>query len=157
MAQVLSRETFGMKDQWKKRVTIVTGIITGVLLVLFFLLVRGLSVSYVVELHLFNLLFIVAAVWISIHIQFRQSGIGYLKGILEGFKTTLISSFILNFFLLIYLRFINPEYMLNMKSSEYLGEFMTPVIIAIVLFTEQVGAGIVIALLVMQLYKTKDM
>jgi hypothetical protein len=141
--------------KWLHDITAKTGIVTGFLLIVFFLFVKYLRISYVLNLHYLNEVFIFFGIWYAIRQRSRTENFKYLKGFFTGIKASAIASLIFNFFLLIYLSFIDPYFMQYIIKEGPLGEYMSPIIIALVLFTEQISAGLIFTLILMQLYRTK--
>jgi len=130
-------------------------IVTGLLMICLFFILRALNLNYILKFHFLNILIIVPAVWLTCRAGYKRNGenFRYLKGLASGVKTIIIASVIVNFFIVIYLSFINPVMMFNIRHYMQLGEYMNPLIIGMVLFTEQICASLIVSLIVMQLYK----
>ncbi len=136
---------------------IATGLVTGFAMTGFFLVCMWLHLAYITRLRFLNLLFITGAIWFVMrHYFVAHTGYRYLSVLLEGIKTSAVASGISCFFALIYLTFINPDFMLYLKTQAPLGEYMSPMLITIVLFTEQLSAAVIIALIVVQIFKPKS-
>lgn len=145
-----------MRPKWINNPTVHAGVASGVAGIAFFFIIRHYQLDYVLKHHFFHLLLIAAAIVYALIRKNRlNGGLPYLYGFMEGIKTACVSAIITNFFLLIYLFSINPVYMRYVVAKEPLGEYMGPLIIALVLFTEQVSGGMIITLIVMQLFKEK--
>jgi hypothetical protein len=133
-----------------------TSVITAIAMIVFFLLCRSIISQYINGLHFVNILFLTAAIW---YITKKHVGYNpeypYLSGLFIGLKTAALASLLTSFFILIDLRFIDPASMHYLSTRVPLGEYMNPMIIALVFFTEEVCASLVISLIVMQLYKSK--
>jgi hypothetical protein len=123
-------------------------------MVLLFLSARLLRLDYLFRIHFVNWALIVANVWLTVRSYYRRANEPqYLGGLFTAFRAVVIASVVANFFLLIYLTFVNPYYM-HMLREGPLGAYLSPLIIALALFTEQIAAGIIVALIVMQLHES---
>ncbi len=123
----------------------------------FFLVCVWLRLAYVTNLHFVNCLFVAVAicyvVWKNYQLQYDYA---YLASFLSGLKVTALASIIFSFFLLIYLRFIDAEFMQHLKVDAPLGEYMSPILIALIFFTEQLSAAVIVTLIVLQFFKTSN-
>jgi hypothetical protein len=138
--------------------SIIPAVATSAVMAIFFLISKASGWPYMSGLHLINCLLLVPAIWYAtnrIH-RLRVNPYPYLRGLAGGLGAAALASFIFSFFLLLYLRFIDQPYMTEVKRYVPLGDYMTPMIVALVFFTEQVCAGFIMALIIMQIYKTKN-
>jgi hypothetical protein len=133
------------------------GITSALLMILFFLMTRKSQMSYVLYLHFFNHLIVFGAVVVSMYVERKNNpDLRFLGAYYTGVKTAITGSLIFNFFLLIYFSFINSTYFLNMRDTTALGEYMTPVVVSIVFFTEQVAAALIYSLIGSFLFKFRS-
>ena len=137
-----------------KQQSVLIGGICALCIILLFLYLKNLQTSYVLYTHFYNHIFLAAAVFISLYSLNAKAGpLSYLDGLFEGFKTAASCALLSNFFLLIYFYFVNPIYFLNMRTDTLLGDYMTPIIVSLVFFTEEVCAGLIYSLISMQFFK----
>src|SRR4051812_3576775 len=104
----------------------------------FFLIARALQLNYILKFHFLNVFIIIPAVWLSCYNEHKLRGdnFRYLHGLLSGVKTIIVASVMLNFFIVIYLSFINPARMQYIHQDVLLGEYMNPLVIGLAIFTE---------------------
>jgi hypothetical protein len=128
----------------------ITAVLTAVAMMLFFIIMQTLRMNYIVEAHYFNIVIIFAGIYIEIrHEKSIQGEIPYLKGLFTGVMFAAVSSVIFNLFIIIYLSFIDRNFMQYLKDVMPLGHWMTPWRIALVLFVEQSAAGLINSMIVM--------
>jgi hypothetical protein len=147
-------EQMAMPLKWIRQESVVIGVICAILVIFFFLAVRDLRTSYVLYLHFYNHLVLAAAVFISLYrLNAKKGPLSYLDGLFEGFKTAATSALLSNLFLLLYFYFINPVYFLNVRTETQLGDYMNPLVVCLVFFTEEVCASLIYSLISMQFFK----
>src|SRR4051812_9794486 len=93
------------------RSSIGAGAITGIVLIVYFLVIRLLELNYLMGWRFANILFITLAIlYVISQRKKRPEGLHYLSGALSGVFTGTAASLIVNFFLLVYLSIISPSY-----------------------------------------------
>ena len=123
-------------------------------MIIFFLLSRFLNWRYMWALHYVNIIFLIPAVFYSVYRLIKKRGsYPYLNGFVVGISVAVKGGLIFCFFLLLYLQFIDPGYMIFLHEDVALGQYMNPILLALVLLTEQVCAGLIITLIIMQIFK----
>lgn len=123
-------------------------------MILFFLVCRVFNWPYMWKLHFINILLLVPAIIYTLrYTSARPIAYPYLRGLGAGLSTSVKSGLIFAFFFVIYLSFIEPEYMESVRRSAPLGSYMNPLVASLVFFTEQVCSGFIITLIAMQGFK----
>jgi hypothetical protein len=146
-----------MEKKANRRQIAVGVILTTILMMLAFFICRGLKLPYMSGLHLINNVLVIPVVWFAIHKvqRLKLEPTPYLRALSSGVGAAGVSGLLFSFFLLIYLTFINPYYLFEVRAEAPLGEFMSPMVIALVFLTEQVCSALIASLIIMQAYKSK--
>ena len=128
------------------------GGMTGIGLIIYFLLMKVLGLTHVLELRFFNFVILVVGVLFAIrHYRTVSNGlVDYLEGFGMGFLTSLISSAIFSSFLYIYLRVLDPSFMTYLIQNAPLGSYLTPFAASFAIMIEATASGSVITLLGLQ-------
>jgi hypothetical protein len=138
------------------KLSILTGIVTGAALILYFLLMKVVGLNRVLELRYLNLLIIFFGVWYTISRSAKKYGnLYYLHGIGLGLQTNLIAVALFSAFIGFYLQAIDPEFMNFLRTNEHLGNLVNPWILAHVTFGESFAAGAIMTFILMQYYKSE--
>jgi hypothetical protein len=132
---------------------VVSGIATAPVMIAVFHLLRDDENRYVLHLQLLNCILIIPGVILSVRNRSRRGPVRYITSLFAGVVSALVAAVIFNFYLVIYLNFINPVYMQYVIRQAPLGEYMSPLIITSVFLTEEVCAGLIIALVAANLLK----
>lgn len=137
------------------KLSILTGIVTGIALVAYFLLMKMLGLTRVLELRFFNLVLILAGVWYILSRASKKYGnLYYLHGLGLGLQTCLIAVGIFSAFIGFYLQ-ADPGFMDYLRLEGKLGNSVNPWILAHVTFGESFSAGAVMTFILMQYYKAE--
>jgi hypothetical protein len=146
-----------MQQKGFRKQIVFAALLTAVLMWIFFFICKAKGFQYMSGLHLVNNLLIIAPVWYSIYLihSLRLTPYPYLRGLSSGVGAAAVTAFIFSFLMLIYLFFVDRTYLFDVKDNAPLGQYMSPIVIALVFFTEQVCSGLISALILMQLYKPR--
>jgi hypothetical protein len=144
-----------MTHKWYTRTSFKVGLITGATLIFYFLIARFFQVNYLQGWRYGNILIVAAAIYYVLKQKTKEKkGLHYLSGLMTGMTTSIVPSVMSNAFLFIYLLLINPTYM-EIMHHKPLGEFMSPARIAVVFFTEETSAALIVTLILMQVFKLR--
>ena len=139
-----------------KKLSTLSGLITGVVMSAFFLLMSFLKLHYIIQLHFINLIFVTAGIYYTLSVAKKDMGkLRYLNGFMLGFKTTYVAVAVFSVFLVAYLTGINPAFMQFIKENSPLGFYMNPWIIAGVIFGEVLSAGVIISLILILVFEAE--
>lgn len=137
------------------------GLIGGLLiftgLLSFFLLMSVLGLDHNLELRALNLLIMAGGVYFSIRsIKKKNKDFDYLKGIGTGFLAAISSSVTFALFNILYLKIINPDFMIEIVAEEPFGPYLNPFTVAIVIMIEGVTSGFLLSFGIMQWFKRRQ-
>ena len=137
-----------------RKVSVRAGVLSGIALIGFFLLMKLLSLHYILELRYANIVFLYFGILFAITQRKKYQGeIEYLPGLMDGLKTTAICVLMFAVFFVSYLLFLDTDFMLYLQQEAPLAEFMTPWTVAGVLLIEGFISGGIITFCLMQYYK----
>ncbi|MGZ3883072.1 MAG: DUF4199 family protein [Bacteroidia bacterium] len=123
---------------------------------IFFLIMRALKLHYVLELRFFNIVFLFCAVLYTFRRYKAVHGeIGYLQGLVEGLKTTLVNILAFDLFFVIYLLKIDPHFMEYIIKEAPFGSFLNVWLVAGNIFGEGFASGAIVSFMFMQYYKSE--
>jgi len=139
-----------------ERFGIVTGVITSLALIAYFMLMKVLGLAHVLELRFFNFIIIATALFISIRkykerLHEREF---YLKGLGEGMMVTATTTVIFGIFMGFYLAYMDPALMDIIRAESSFGRYLDPLMVVFSIFLEGMASGAVITFAIMQYLKT---
>ncbi|MEQ8358137.1 MAG: DUF4199 domain-containing protein [Cytophagales bacterium] len=130
------------------------GLITFLGLGAYFLLMKALGLTHVIELRVLNAAIMFTGLWFSIKDYRRNdSGFDYFSGLGVGLLTAFIASTTFTVFGILYLEVINPSFMTELKQSEPLGFYLNPYLATFQIFIEGTASGFSISYAIMQFLK----
>jgi pheromone shutdown protein TraB len=128
--------------------------VLGGLLVYFFAM-SATGLLHVVELRVFNFVFLLAGILYSINKIKNKRGaeFNYFEGLAAGFLTTLYAVIPFAAFIFVYLWKINPHFMQYINESVALGKYLNPALAAHAVLVEGIISGAVMTFISMQYFK----
>jgi hypothetical protein len=132
------------------------GFITFLSLVSYFMIMKVLGLSQILELRFFNFVIIAAGIYFGINKFKRQFGEEdfYLKGLGQGIFISAVSVILFAFFMSIYLSYFDESLMQHIRETATLGfNVSTGLNIFFVIFIEGIAAGFIITFAAMQYLK----
>ena len=137
-----------------EKVALRWGIITFILLSVYFMLMKMLGWVHVIELRFLNAFIMIYGIYMAIKtVKAQSSKFGYFKGIGVGSLTALVAVALFSAFGLIYITVINPEFLEQLKMNEPLRFYLTGYIAIIQIFIEGSISGFFFSLIIMQWLK----
>jgi membrane protein CcdC involved in cytochrome C biogenesis len=138
-----------------ERIGVTTGLITSLLLVSYFSLMKALGLATVPELRYFNFFILLGGILYAYE-QFRTPGnnIEYLSGMGLGFITTVASVVPFAAFIYAYFTYVDPGLLATIKSNSLMGEYLTPFTVTGAIVIEGLASGVIISFVLMQYYKS---
>ncbi|MDQ3291278.1 MAG: DUF4199 domain-containing protein [Bacteroidota bacterium] len=121
-SNTISTESFGIRY----------GVISAVAMIAYFLFINVINLQDI-EIVRFasNIFIIIAVVWAINTFKSRFSGpLPYLPGLALGFLVGLIGSVLYAFFIYVYAKFLNPDYATVLKTQDYYGSVLSPMMLA---------------------------
>ncbi|QMU27506.1 DUF4199 domain-containing protein [Adhaeribacter radiodurans] len=118
----ISTESFGIRY----------GIIAAAAMIAYFLFINVVNLQDL-EIVRFasNIFILVAVIWaINAYRQRYHGSVPYLPGLAIGFLVGLVSSVIYAFFIYVYAKFLNPDYATVLKTQDYYGSVLSPMMLA---------------------------
>ena len=145
-----------MKNRIEK-ISIKYGLLTAASLVAFFFIMKMLGLVANYELRALNIFFLFTGVYLAVREYRRADNATYLGGIGAGLFTSSIALAAFAAFVMVYLGFIDPEFMAELKTYEYFGQYLNPYIAGAVIFLEGSMSGLLLTFILMQYYKSSHL
>ncbi len=122
------------------------GILTAIGLIGYFLLMKALGLTYLMELRLFNfVILLVGVIWsMRLHSKNSTENYNYFETLGNGCITVLIAVVPFSAFIYIYLSY-DTETMLMLKGNALMGNFLTPETAGIGVLAEGLSSGMIMA------------
>ncbi|MFL5753374.1 MAG: DUF4199 domain-containing protein [Bacteroidia bacterium] len=138
------------------KLSILSGLVTGLVLIAYFLLMKLLGLNRVLELRFLNLVFLFIGVWFTLSRANKKYGdLYYLHGLGLGLQTSFIAVSLFSAFIGFYLQAVDPGFMEYLRVQANLGKYINPWILAHVIFGESFSAGAIMTFILMQYYKAE--
>lgn len=136
-------------------VGVTTGLVTSLVLVSYFSIMKAFGFAHVTELRYFNF-FILSAGILYAYYLFRKPGynIEYFAGAGLGFITTIASVIPFAAFLYAYFTYVDPGLLESIKNASKMGEYLTPFTVAGAIVVEGMASGVILSFILMQYYKS---
>lgn len=139
-----------------KWLNVKAGALSAFGMVAFFMVMRAFQLHTILELRFFNVVFLFLAVFFTIHKYKKVHGeIGYLQGLIEGLKTTLVNILVFDLFFLMYLLKIDPGFMDYLIRTAPFGQYLNVWLVAGNIFGEGITSGAMMTFIFMQYYKSE--
>lgn len=138
------------------------GLLTAAALVAYFLLMKLIGLTHVVELRFLNGIIMAVGVVLAIRAykKVSKNEFGYFKGIGTGMITAVVGTLLFAIFIIIYANMGGGQQLIEMLSAKrYFGERVesTPgIVIFMVLVLEGFISGFMISFIAMQYFKRRD-
>lgn len=118
----------------------------------FFLIMKLVGLSHIVELRLLNLFILSGGVYAALN-RFRQTHdeLNYFRGLITGVTAASIGSVVFAFFLFLYMKF-DTEMMQFIIENEPMGRYMNPYIASFIVALEGVFSGILVTFILMNYF-----
>ena len=132
------------------------GIIVGLLLILYFLLIKSLGLLEVYWLRLLNGVILVAGIYRTIKKckEIGNNHVDYFTGFSSGIRTGLIATVMFVLFLSVYLYHINPNFSETLMSNIGWTIRNPERILLTTIFIEGISSTMIFSLTLMQYFKT---
>lgn len=145
-------------DISKNRMYLITGIYTGVSLIIYFSMMSLLNIHKILFLHYLNIIFLFFGVRYAIKKSVLFFGeIRYLEGLKAGFIVTGISILVFNAFLLFYTALLDPSFLTYLQKEIFIGMAKSKAasIFGLLGITtaEGLSSGFILTYILMQYYK----
>lgn len=151
----ISTATVEQRATSVNKISIKSGLaVLGGLLVYFFAM-SAAGLLQVVELRIFNFVFLLTGILYSINKIKNKRGedFNYFEGLAAGFITTLYAVIPFGAFVFIYLWKINPSFMQYIQESISLGKHLNPALATYAVLVEGIISGAVMSFIAMQYFK----
>ena len=132
------------------------GLLTSLVLILYFLFMKSVNLIQVVELRALNFFILLGGVYVTFHLHRKQKhrNIEYFKGLVLGIFTVLYAVIPFSIFVFLYLWKIDPYLISTLQSHTILiGVKITPEIAAESILIEGIVSGVIISFILMQYYR----
>jgi hypothetical protein len=144
-----------------EKIGIKYGLFTALGLVVYFLLMKLLGLSHIVELRFLNALILTLGIVFAIKNfkKMKNGNIGYFQGLGTAFLTALVATTLFASFMLLYIKAFDDNLIEVLSANNLFGERMTAtpgLVIFIVLMLEGMISGFMIGFIAMQYFKRRD-
>lgn len=133
------------------------GVRIAVGLILYFMVMKLVSLEHHVELRLMNLLILVAGVYAALK-KFRQTHddkLNYFRALVTGVSTAAIGSAIFAAFLFGYMQ-IDSDLMKSVIENEPMGRYLNPYMAAFIVALEGVFSGLLVTFILINYVATDE-
>lgn len=116
----------------------------------FFLIMKLVGLSHIVELRLLNLPILAGGVYMALK-RFKKAHhdrLNYFRGLITGVTTAAVGSLVFAFFLFLYMK-LDTSMMQFIIENEPMGRYMNPYISAFVVALEGVFSGLLVTFILM--------
>jgi hypothetical protein len=140
-----------------ERIGLMTGLVTALALIAFFLAMKAMNLAQIVELRFFNILIIAAGICIGINnLKNRLNEPEFsLKGLAQGMIITVVTVVTFALFVTIYLRYFDVGLMEEIgRRVPYTGQ-LDGLIVFVAVFMEGMASGAIITFSAMQYFKSQ--
>ena len=122
-------------------------------LVAYFGLMKLLGLHQVAELRVFNFIFVVIGVYSCIKNNMSLGNTDYLQNLILGFRTAAFAIILFTLSVLIYLHFIDPEFVHVLMGNRTWYTGPDPSYVALAIFAEGIASSFIISFASMQYLK----
>jgi len=139
-----------------ERIGLLTGVVTALALISYFLLMKVLGLAEILELRFFNFVIIATAIFIGIRnykAKLHEQEF-YLKGLGQGMFISAVTVVIFGVFMGFYLAYFDPALMDRIRSYASVGQYLDPLMVVFAIFLEGMASGAIITFAVMQYLKS---
>jgi len=122
----------------------------------FFLIMKLIGLSHVVELRLLNLFILTGGVYMALK-RFKhthEDRLNYFRGLVTGVATAAVGSLVFALFLFLYMK-LDTSMMQFIIENEPMGRYMNPYIAAFIVALEGVFSGLLVTFILIN-YVTTD-
>lgn len=123
----------------------------------FFLVMKLVGLSHIVELRALNLFILMAGVYMALK-RFKESHKGeidYFRGMVTGIATSSVGSVVFALFLFVYMQ-MDSEMMQFIIDNEPMGMYMNPYIASFIVGFEGIFSGLLATFMLMNYLNTKE-
>jgi hypothetical protein len=126
-------------------------------LIFYFVVMRVLNLSHIVELRFMNLIILTAGVYAALK-QFKKSHedhLNYFRGLITGVTTAGIGSLLFGLFLFAYMQ-IDVDLMQSIKDNEPMGRYLNPYIASFIVLLEGFFSGFLVTFVLLNWITTDE-
>lgn len=141
-----------------EKIGITTGLLIAVVLIAYFMVMKLFGLTDVLELRLFNTVFVAAGVIYGINKHQKSLSKDdelYFDGWAQGMYIVAVSTISFAFFMSIYISYFDIPLLKHIQTSKNLGEYINGFTIFIALLTEGFISGVVITFAAAQYFAGK--
>ncbi|HCM76703.1 MAG TPA: hypothetical protein DIS90_09995 [Cytophagales bacterium] len=123
----------------------------------FFLIMKLVGLSHVVELRLLNLFILAGGVYMALK-RFKESHqdrLNYFRGLITGVATAAVGSLVFAFFMFLYMK-LDTSMMQFIIENEPMGRYMNPYIAAFIVALEGVFSGLLVTFILINYVSTDE-
>ena len=134
------------------------GLLTAAALIAYFLLMSLLGFHRIVELRFLNGIIVTVGICWALY-KYKKEGngkINYFNGLGLGFTTAGVAALLFGIFMMVYVTFINSEFITTLSTNLLLGDQLSAILMFAVIMVEGLISGFLIAFIAMQYFKTDE-
>ncbi|WP_242919434.1 DUF4199 domain-containing protein [Pontibacter liquoris] len=134
------------------------GLLVGIAHILFFLIMRLLGLTDIVELSYLSGIFLVIGIVVAIskYKKLRAGMINYFEGLAIGAITAAVSSVILGIFLVLFIVLFDQQYLETLGASGLFPHSISILTMFLVTIVQGTWPGFLVAFIAMQWFKRPD-
>lgn len=128
-----------------------TAIKIDLILIVYFLIMRFSGLALQLEFRIVDFIILALGVYLGI-LTFRTHAgehFTYIRGLLTGVFTAVLAAVIFALFIWIYLEFLDPSFMIQVKEHTPYGHLLNPYIIAVSIIAEFTATGLIFSFISM--------
>ena len=129
-----------------ERIGLTAGIFTTLGLIAYFMFMKAIGLSQILELRFFNAIILATGIYFGIK-NYKSKLTAkefYLKGIAEGMFISAVSVSLFAIFMGIYLAYFDVALLEHIRSNMYFGNRIDPLTVVFTLFLEGMASGAII-------------
>ncbi len=135
------------------------GVLMTLCLVGFFFLMKAFGLEHNLELRALNIIILSSFVYAALKTYKKQNNgqLPYLSGISIGVFTSAVGVVLFAALVFVYITFISPEFMVEIKNQEPFGEFLNPFIVSFTIVFEGMISGLLVSFISLQYLRPSHM
>lgn len=139
-----------------ERIGLKIGLVTSLGLLAYFFIMKGLGLSHIIELRVFNFLILGIGIVYGINklkVELHEENF-YLKGLIEGLLISLTAVLPFAIIIGLYLEYVDVDLMNRIKEGLASKDYINGFTVFVVIFMEGIASGAIIAYGAMQYFKS---
>ena len=139
-----------------ERISVNVGLVIAACLAAYFLIMKQVGLSQVLEFRYFNVVILGVGICIAINRVRNKFGHDelYLQGMGMGIYTSLIAVIAFGLFMSLYVSYVDKGLLEYIRSTVSLGQYLNGPAVFMIIFFEGMASGLIITFVAMQYFKS---